>query len=79
MTTVQIDEYLKDCLKWNYVDLFYAYCEANGMDDPEDDLTEEEYDQMEKEFTDKVNRILLGKLVSKITRRVDELMVEAFK
>jgi hypothetical protein len=79
MTTVQIDVYLKDCLKWNYVDLFYAYCKANGVDYPEDDLTEEEYDQVENEFAEKVNRKLLDNLVSKITRKVDELMVEAFK
>ena len=35
--------------EWNFVDFFYAYCENKGIDDPENDLTEEEYTKLEKE------------------------------
>ena len=77
MTAVQIDVYLKDCLRWNDVDLFYAFCEAKGIEDPEQQLNEERYSRMEKEFTKRVNRRVLNKLVNNITSKVNELMVDA--
>ena len=34
--------------EWNFTDFFYAYCEAKGIEDPESDLTEEEYTALEE-------------------------------
>ena len=42
-------------LEFTYVDLFYAFCRAKGIEDPECDVeTEEEYTALEKEFEDKI-------------------------
>ena len=49
----QIEENLT--IKLNYVDLFYAFCNAKGIDDPECDVsTDEEYEALEKEFESKI-------------------------
>ena len=53
-----IDSAIKDTLeiKFSYVDLFYAFCRAKGIDDPENDVeSDEEYDSLEKEFERKLN------------------------
>ena len=42
-----ISEYLNT--EWTFVDFFYAYCQARGIEDPENDLTDEEYSRMEEE------------------------------
>ena len=41
-------------IRFNSVDLFYAFCEAKGIDDPECGLTDEEYNKLEEEFENKV-------------------------
>ena len=35
--------------EWDFTDFFYAFCEAKGIEDPESDLTEEEYTTLEEE------------------------------
>ena len=48
-----INEHLT--VKFSYVDLFYAYCNAKGYDDPENDIeSDEKYDELEKEFESKI-------------------------
>lgn len=52
-----IDKVIKDHLeiKFTYVDLFYAFCNAKGIEDPECDIeTDEEYEALEKEFESKI-------------------------
>ena len=52
-----IDKAIKETLeiKFTYVDLFYAFCNAKGIDDPECDVeTDEEYEALEKEFEEKI-------------------------
>lgn len=52
-----IDKAIKETLeiKFTYVDLFYAFCNAKGIDDPESDVeTDEEYEALEKEFEEKI-------------------------
>lgn len=52
-----IDKAIKDYLeiKFNYIDLFYAFCAAKGIEDPECDVaTDEEYEALEKEFESKI-------------------------
>ena len=52
-----IDKAIKDNLeiKFSYVDLFYAFCEAKGIEDPENDVeSDEEYEALEKEFERKI-------------------------
>lgn len=54
---MNIEKAIKDHLeiKFTYVDLFYAFCAAKGIDDPENDVeTDEEYDALEKEFESKI-------------------------
>ena len=52
-----IDNAIKETLeiKFTYVDLFYAFCNARGIEDPEVDIeTDEEYEALEKEFESKI-------------------------
>ena len=52
-----IDNAIKENLeiKFTYVDLFYAFCAAKGIEDPECDVaTDEEYEALEKEFESKI-------------------------
>ena len=52
-----IDNAIKENLeiKFTYVDLFYAFCAAKGIEDPECDVaTDEEYEALEKEFESKL-------------------------
>ena len=52
-----IDKAIKDNLeiKFSYVDLFYAFCEAKGIEDPENDVeSDEEYEALKKEFERKI-------------------------
>lgn len=79
MTTAKIDKYLKENMVWNSVDLFYAFCEAKGIEDPECDLTEEEYTAMEAKFQEKVNYPVLQTLVLKINEDVSERIKYAMK
>lgn len=79
MKTYKIDEYLEKSLKWNSVDLFYAYCEARGIGDPENDLTDEQYAKMEDEFQEKVNYKFLMNLIDAITQDVNERILYAME
>ena len=52
-----IDKVIKETLeiKITYIDLFYAFCNAKGIEDPECDIeSDEEYDALEKEFEEKI-------------------------
>ena len=73
MTLAKIDKYLDDCLRWNSVDLFYAFCAAKGIEDPETDVeTDEEYAKLENEFCEKVTYSFLQNLVDAISEDVNE-------
>lgn len=53
-----IDKAIKETMKieFNYVDLFYAFCAAKGIEDPECDVeTDEEYEALEREFESKIS------------------------
>ena len=49
-------------VKFSWVDLFYSFCDNKGIDDPESDLTDEEWDAMEKEFLEIVTYDMLRNL-----------------
>lgn len=68
MKKESIDKAIKDYLKikFSYVDLFYAFCAVKGIEDPESDLTDEEYEALEKEFESKLEVADLSKLNSVI-------------
>ena len=78
MTTVKIDEYLKKNFCWNSVDLFYAFCASKGIDDPECDMTDDEYDAMEREFCEKVTYDFLSSLMDAVSQDVNERFYNAF-
>lgn len=78
MTNEKINKYLKETMVWNSTDLFYAFCEAKGVEDPESDLTEEEYVAMEAEFQEKVTYDFLRNLVDAISEDVNERISYAF-
>lgn len=75
MRAMTIDEKItKLCdVRLTFTDFFYAYCAGKGIDDPEGgDLTDEEYDALEKECE--------GKLTySFLTRFGEALMTEAME
>ena len=60
--------------KWDFTDLFYAYCASKGIDDPEEDLTDEEYDKLEydcaKQITDGKLRGLREVIIEDINERL---------
>ena len=79
-----IDKVIKEHLeiKFSYIDLFYAYCQAKGYDDVESEVeSDEEYDALEKEFESKINYdviALLGRRImedgmERINRAMEEL------
>lgn len=78
MTNEKINKYLKENMVWNSVDLFYAFCEAKGVEDPESDLTDEEYSALEAEFQEKVTYDFLRNLVDGISEDVNERISYAF-
>ena len=65
-----IDEYFNTT--WNFTDFFYAYCEGKDIDDPENDLTDEEYAQLEKECADKITYEMLRGLREVIIGDINE-------
>ena len=73
-----IDEYFNT--KWSFTDFFYAYCEGKDIDDPENDLTEEEYTQLEKECAEKITygmlRGLREVIIGDINERLEIAMSE---
>lgn len=78
MTFERIDKYLKETMVWNSIDLFYAYCNAKGIDDPECDVTEEEYTELENEFQEKVTYDFLRNLVYRACKDVNARFYNAF-
>ena len=79
MTFGKIDKCMKENLQWNSTDLFYAFCAAKGIEDPEgSDLTVEQYAALEKEFCEKVNHQFLRNLCDAISEDVNERMTLAF-
>lgn len=78
MTFERIDKYLKETMVWNSIDLFYAYCNAKGIDDPECDVTEEEYTELENKFQEKVTYDFLRNLVDRACEDVSERFWNAF-
>ena len=70
-----VDERIKKYFntEWTFTDFFYAYCEAKGIDDPEGgDLTEEEYDRLEKECESKLTYGMLCGLREVIIEDINE-------
>ena len=65
-----IEEYFNT--KWCFVDFFYAYCKAKGIDDPENDLDDETYGQLEEECERKINVGMLRRLREVITEDINE-------
>ena len=65
-----IDEYFNT--KWNFIDFFYGYCSSKGIDDPENDLTDEEYDQMEKECEKQITADKLRRLREVVVEEINE-------
>lgn len=57
---------------WSFTDFFYAYCASKGIDDPENDLTEETYDRLERECEEKINVGMLARLRETITADINE-------
>ena len=78
MTFEKIDQYLKENLTFNSVDLFYAFCNAKGIDNPEEVETDEEYTALEDEFCKKVTYDFLSRLVDATTQDVNERFHGAF-
>ena len=78
--TVQrnIEEYLD--LSFDFVDFLYAYCNNKGIDDPEEDLTDEEYSEMEREAEKLITparlRGLREAIISDINERLRYFMEE---
>lgn len=72
MTIERINKYLDECMRFNFIDLFYVYCGVRGVDDPENDLTEEEYAEMEKKCEETITYDLLRNLVEQMTGLCNE-------
>lgn len=67
---------------YTYYDFFCAYCKAKGIENPEEDLTDEEYTAMEEEFDNKMkaNKVELSKLeqamIEELEFMLDKMMVK---
>ncbi len=63
---------------YNFVDFFYAYCANKGINNPEEDLTDEQYAELEEECKSKINLSMLDKLSTQIDEeilfRISEVM-----
>ena len=79
MNTIQADKNINECLntEWNFVDFFYAYCQARGIEDPENDLTDEEYSRMEEECAKKIDRGMLRNLRDAMIQDMNERILMA--
>ena len=74
MSGAKAQEYIEKYfeLKYNFTDFLYAYCYNKGIDDPENDLTDEEYDQMEKKAEELIKPERLNELRNVITEDINE-------
>lgn len=70
-----ISEYLNT--EWTFVDFFYVYCQAKGIEDPENDLTDEEYSRMEEECAKKIDRGMLRNLRDAMIQDMNERILMA--
>ena len=79
MNTIQADKAINECLntEWNFVDFLYAYCQAKGIEDPENDLTDEEYSRMEEECARKIDRGMLRNLRDIMIQDMNERILMA--
>ena len=69
-----VDERIKRYFitQYSFVDFFYAYCEDKGIDDPEVDLTDEQYDAWEKLVEQKLTVQFLANMRRDIEQYIDE-------
>ena len=65
--------------KHTVVDFFYAYCENKGIDNPEEDLTDEEYTILEKECEARLTPVLLSNMRREIEADIDKRIHCAMK
>ena len=74
MTNARKDKLIKEYMtfNWGFVEFFYAYCENKGIENPEEDLTEEEYERLEKECEEKITYDLLNDLNAAINSDIQE-------
>lgn len=78
---MNIDKAIKENLEFSfsYVDLFYAFCLAKGIEDPEEIETDEEYDNLEKEFNAKITYSDISNIRKEIIeysmKKINESMV----
>ena len=79
MNTIQADKNINEYLntEWTFVDFFYAYCQARGIEDPENDLTDEEYSRMEEECAKKIDRGMLRNLRDVMIQDMNERILMA--
>lgn len=65
-----VDERVKKYFstEWTFTDFFYAYCNAKGIDDPEEDIDEETYNRLEKECEEKLTYEFLVGLERVVTQ-----------
>ena len=73
-----VDERIKKCFntEWNFTDFFYPYCEAKGYEDIEsnEDITEEEYTELEKELESKLTYSFLRRLQDVVIEEINEII-----
>ena len=59
-----MSEYLR--FNYNSVDFFYAFAKAKGIENPEEELTDEEYNKLEMEFDEALSYETLKKIIYKL-------------
>ena len=60
--------------EWTFIDFFYAYCKANGINDPECDLDDETYNKLEKECEEKLTVQFLSGFRNVMIEQVNEII-----
>ncbi len=65
-----IEEYMT--IKFVFVDFFYEFCSARGIDDPETELSDEEYEKLENECKSKITTEMLSSLRSSLIQDANE-------
>ena len=61
---MDLDKKIKEYMtfRFDFVTFFYTYCEAKGIDNPECDLTDDQYERLERECEKKITINLLSDL-----------------
>lgn len=59
---------ISERMRFNYnsVDFFYAFAKAKGIENPEEELTDKEYDKLEREFDETLSYETLKKILYKL-------------